>query len=121
MRTWICPECGCAEEVSYDRLAEHGKPACGQCKRDMELQPEAEATADDRAAAVKRLANKAESAGLQAEDLDETVHDLVSSIASDINNEGMDGQIKYLVKEMGAQHAEREIDKLIEEHQAKEE
>ena len=120
MRTWICPECGRAEEVSYDRLAEHGKPACGQCKRDMELQPESEATADDRAV-VERLVNKAESAGLQAEDLDETVHDLVSSIASDINNEGVDGQIKYLVNEMGAQHAEREIDQLIEGRQAKDE
>ena len=119
MRTWICPECGRSEEVSYDQLAEHGRPACGQCKRDMELQPET--TADDLAAVVERLVNKAESAGLQAEDLDDTVHDLVSSIASDINNEGMDGQIKYLVKEMGAQHTEQEIDKLIEERQAKEE
>jgi len=114
MRTWICPECGRAEEVSYDRLAEHGKPACGQCKHDMELQPEAEATADDRAV-VERLVNKADSAGLQPEDLDEMVHDLVSGIAADINNEGVDGQIKYLVKEMGAQDTEREIDKLIEE------
>ena len=117
MRTWICLECGRSEEVSYDQLAEHGKPACGQCKREMELRPEA----DDHAAVVERLVDKAESAGLQAEDLDETVHELVSSIASDINNEGVDGQIEYLVKEMGAEHAEREIDKLIEERQAKEE
>ena len=102
MRTWICPECGRAEEVSYDRLAEHGKPACGQCKRDMELQPEAEATADDRAAVVKRLVNKAESAGLQPEDLDETVHDLVSGVASDINNGGLEDQVKYLVEGLGA-------------------
>ena len=64
---------------------------------------------------LKRLVNKADSAGLQPEDLDEMVHDLVSGIAADINNEGVDGQIKYLVKEMGAQDTERQIDKLIEE------
>ena len=112
MRTWICPECGRAEEVSYDRLAEHGKPACEKCERDMELQPETEATAD--AAVVERLVNKAEAAGLEAEDLDETVHNLVSGIASDINNEGMDGQIQYLVKAMGVQRAEQEINRRIE-------
>src|SRR5271157_3958780 len=114
MRTWICLECGRAEEVSYDRLAEHGKPACGQCKRDMELRPETEATADDRSAVVERLVNKADSAGLQAEDLDEMVHDLVSGVASDINNGGLEEQVKYLVEGLGAQDTERQIDELIE-------
>ncbi|MGO9110428.1 MAG: hypothetical protein ACLP9L_14490 [Thermoguttaceae bacterium] len=117
MRIWICLECGRAEEVSYDRLAEHGKPACGQCERDMELRPEAEATADDRATVVERLVNKAESAGLKAEDLDETVHDLMSSIASDINNGGLEDQVTYLVEGLGEQDTERQIDELIEERQ----
>ncbi len=117
MRTWICPDCKRAEEVSYDRLAEQGKPTCGQCGRGMELQPEA----DDLDAVVERLSDKADSAGLQPEDLDDMVHEMASSIASDINNEGVDGQIKYLVKEMGAQHAEKQLDELIEERQRKEE
>jgi len=117
MRTWTCPGCGREEEVSYDRLAEHGKPACGQCKRDMELQPEA----DNFDAVVERLSEKTESAGLQPEDLDEMVHDLASGIAADINNSGVDGQLRYLVKEMGAQHTERQLDELIEERQRKEE
>ena len=121
MRTWNCLECGRAENVSYDRLAEHGKPACGQCKRDMELQPEADATTDDRAAVVERLVNKAESAGLKSEDLDEMVHDLVSGVASDINNGGLEDQVKYLVAGLGTQDTERQIDELIEERQRKEE
>ena len=117
MRTWICPGCGRTEEVSYDRLVERGKPACEQCERDMDLQPEA----DDFDAVVERLTNKADSAGLQPEDLDEMVHEMASSIASDVNNEGVDGQIRYLVKEMGAQHAEKQLDELIEERQRKKE
>ena len=66
-------------------------------------------------AAVGRLTDKAEAAGLQPEDLDELVHELASSIASDINNSGLDGQVAYLVKEMGAQQVEKQIDGLIEE------
>ena len=78
-------------------------------------------TDDDLDAVVERLSDKAESAGLQPEDLDEMVHEMASSIAADVNNEGVDGQIRYLVKEMGAQHAEKQLDELIEERQRKEE
>ena len=70
---------------------------------------------------MERLADKADKAGLQPEDLDEMVHELASSIASDTNNGGVDEQVKLLVKEMGAQQTERQIDELIEERQAKEE
>ena len=117
MRTWKCLGCGHTEEVSYDGLAEHGKPACGQCQRDMELQPE---TAD-LDAVVERLSDKADSAGLQPEDLDEMVHNLASGIAADINNSGVDGQLRYLAKEMGAQHTERQLDELIESRTKEEE
>jgi len=117
MRTWKCVGYGHTEEVSYDRLAEHGKPKCGVCGCRMELQPEA----DDLDAVVERLSDKADSAGLQPEDLDDMVHDLASSIASDTNNGGVDEQVKYLVKEMGAQGTERQIDELIEERQVQEE
>ena len=78
-------------------------------------------TDEEIAAVVERLANKVDKAGLQPEDLDEMVHELASSIASDTNNGGVEEQVKYLVKEMGAQHTERQIDELIEERQAKEE
>jgi hypothetical protein len=67
------------------------------------------------AAVVERLAGKAESAGLEPEDLDELVHELASSVAADINNGGLDEQIKYLVEGLGAEHAERQLDGLIEE------
>ena len=64
---------------------------------------------------MTKLTAKARSAGLQPEDLDETVHDLTSSTASDINNGGLDAQVRYLVKEMGPEEAERQVGKLIAE------
>jgi hypothetical protein len=115
MRTWKCPECGHHEEISYDWLAEHGGPVCGQCDCDVELQPEA--GADDRAAVVERLAEKADASGLNAEDLDDVVHDLAASVAADVNNGGLDEQLGYLVAGLGAQHAERQLDELISQQQ----
>jgi hypothetical protein len=75
------------------------------------LQKEAEADA----AVVERLTGKAESAGLEPEDLDESVHDVASSVAADINNGGLEDQVRYLVEGLGAQYAERQLDGLIEE------
>lgn len=112
MRTWKCPDCGKTTEISYDRLAEHGGPVCDKCDCDMELQPEI--AADDRTAAVERLVNKADTAGLTAEDFDEICHEFAASIASDVNNGGLEDQIAYLVDGFGAQHTERQIDELIE-------
>jgi hypothetical protein len=116
-RTWKCPQCGFPVEISYDWLAEHGGPVCEKCDCDMELQHEAGAIADERAAAVERLLNKADAAGLAAEDFDEIVHELAASVASDVNNGGLEDQIAYLVQGLGADHAEKQLDKLIEERQ----
>ena len=109
MRTWKVPDCGKTMEISYEWLAEHGGPVCGDCDCDMELQPESEATA-----VVERLVDKAEAAGLNPEDLDELVHDLTASVAADVNNGGLEDQIRYLVDGIGAQHTERQLDELIE-------
>jgi len=109
MRTWKCPTCGHCEEISYDWLAEHGGPVCKHCDCDMALQPEPEAPV-----VVQRLVDKAEAAGLQAEDLDEAVHELADSFAADANNGGLEEQIRYLVGGLGAQHTERLLDELIE-------
>ena len=107
-RTWKCPECGHIEKIDYDWLAKNGGPICPACDCDCDMKlipfPQAE---------VDRLCNRAESAGLEAEDLDNLVHDLASSIASDINNSGMDEQIAYLVGEMGDKAVEKQIDDLI--------
>ena len=118
IRTWKCPDCWETREISYDWLAEHGGPICEHCDCDMDIQPEA--VADDRTAVVERLANKADSAGLQPEDLDESVHDLAASIAADVNNGGLEDQLRYLVEGIGAQHTERQLDELIEGRQQKE-
>ena len=40
MRKWKCPDCGREIEISYDEFADIGIPICGNCERDMELQPE---------------------------------------------------------------------------------
>jgi hypothetical protein len=108
-RTWKCPDCGKTAEISYDWLVEHGGPVCEKCDCDMEVQPESEATA-----VVERLTDKAETAGLEAEDFDEMVHEFAASIAADINNGGLEEQIRYLVAGLGAQRTERQIDELIE-------
>jgi hypothetical protein len=113
MRSWKCPDCGHTEEISYDWLAEQGGPVCQKCDCDMELEPESEGNKAD----VERLVDKVSAAGLNPEDLDELVHELVSSVAADVNNGGLDEQVAYLVKEMGVQHTERELDRLIEEEE----
>jgi hypothetical protein len=71
-------------------------------------------TDDEIAVIVERLVEKADSAGLKPEDLDELVHELASSIAADINNGGLEDQVRYLVEGLGAEHAERQIAELIE-------
>jgi hypothetical protein len=112
-RTWKCPDCGLSTEISYNWLAEHGGPVCDKCDCDMELQ--SEATADDRATIVERLTEKVNAAGLEPEDVDDLVHEFASSVAADVNNGGLEDQITYLVDGLGAQHAERQLDELIEE------
>ena len=109
-RTWKCPECGHHEKIDYDWLAEHGEPVCNKCDCNMKLEPEVDVQLLDR------LVNRVESAGLEPEDLDETVHELASSIAADINNSGPEDQLRYLLSEMGVKATERELAKLIEEH-----
>ncbi len=118
-RTWKCPQCGHTEEISYDWLAEHRGPVCEKCDYDMELQPAP--IADDRVAAVERLVNKAYAAGMAAEDLDETIHELAASVAADVNNGGLEEQIAYLVDGLGAQHTERQLNELIQRRQRQQE
>ena len=70
---------------------------------------------DGRDQALHALLAKADAAGLAAEDLDETIHELAASIAADVNNAGMDGQIAYLIGQMGVQGATKQIERLVEE------
>jgi hypothetical protein len=66
---------------------------------------------------IERLTDKADAAGLAAEDLDDLVHELASSVASDVNNGGLEEQLMYLVDGIGAQQTERQLDELIENQQ----
>jgi len=70
---------------------------------------------DGREQAIGDLLAKAEAASLKAEDLDEIVHELTASIAADINNSGMDGQLAYLIDEMGGDAVGKELDRLATE------
>jgi hypothetical protein len=74
-----------------------------------------QAAADDRAAVAERLAERAVAAGLQPEDLDELVHELASGVAADVTNGGLEEQARYLVERLGPEHAERQLDELVEE------
>jgi hypothetical protein len=80
----------------------------------MTLQPEADVTAEDRTVVVERLAEKADANGLKAEDLDDLVHELAASSAADVNNAGLEEQLRYLVDGLGAQQTQRQLDELIE-------
>ena len=71
----------------------------------------AEKTAE---AEIERLVDKADTAGMQPEDIDEVVHEFAASVAADVNNGGLSDQIRYLVEGIGAQHTERQIDELTE-------
>ena len=59
--------------------------------------------------------------GWLAEDLDDLVHELAASVAADVNNGGLEDQIRYLVDGIGAQHTERQLDELIEGRQQEQE
>jgi hypothetical protein len=78
-------------------------------------QEPANAFSADRDQLLEQLVAKAEAAGLKAEDFDETVHELASGIAADINNGGLEDQLRYLTDEWGGEAAAREIDRLAEE------
>ncbi len=67
---------------------------------------------ESRAEQLLRLVAKAKAAGMDAEDLDEAVHDMATSIASNINNEGLDGQLAYLLENMGYEGTSVRLDEL---------
>ena len=58
--------------------------------------------------------DRAEASNLKAEDLDELVHEFAASVAANVNNGGMEDQLRYLVDGLGAQHTERQIEALNE-------
>lgn len=48
-------------------------------------------------------------ADLQEEGLDQLVHDLKSSEATAVNNDGFQSQVKYLIEALGVEKAEQEM------------
>jgi hypothetical protein len=69
------------------------------------------------AAEIEAMERKAEELGLEAEDLDEVIHDIAIEIASSINNQGLHGQIAYWAKEGGASvdEIEQELSSIAKE------
>jgi hypothetical protein len=69
----------------------------------------------EEGACLPALLKLAEQKGLKSEDLDEEVHELASSLASDVNNGGLESQLIYLSEHLGT----AEVRKLLEaEHSA---
>jgi hypothetical protein len=68
-----------------------------------------------------RLLEKAEEMGLQAEQLDDLVHDAASQEASGVNNGGLSDQVEYLVRHWGLQEAEQALAQLSKTSGQKEE
>ena len=90
------------------------------CDCDMELQPEV-ADASIVPLLLKRLTDKADAAGLQPEDLDELIHDLLPASPPMSIMVGAQSQIAYLVEGLGAEQTERQIDELIAQRQRQQE
>ncbi len=65
-----------------------------------------------------RLMLKAKKLGISPEQLDEAVHEAVSSAASAINSGGLDDQIAYLVEQLGPEETEKMIDELPDGEEA---
>lgn len=63
---------------------------------------------------LAELLSKAKAAGMEAEDLDEAVHDVAAGIAANINNSGLDGQLGYLLDNMGYEGTSTRLDELVE-------
>ncbi|HET6286486.1 MAG TPA: hypothetical protein VFG15_07015 [Amycolatopsis sp.] len=67
-------------------------------------------TSDDPAdAAQARLSTLAEQLGVDSEDLDEVVHEIISKVASDANNGGLDSQIEALLQHLSPDEVEQEV------------
>jgi hypothetical protein len=97
------------EAKCWTRLRTAMNKAAVACKQADE-QPETAASEEQ----IERLVDKVDAAGLEPEELDEIVHEFAASIAADVNNGGLEDQIRYLVDGMGVQHTEQQLDELIE-------
>ena len=51
------------------------------------------------------LVAEATTQGVFSEDLDEAVHDVVSGLATNVNNAGLEAQIEFLMQRLGAEEA----------------
>jgi hypothetical protein len=69
----------------------------------------AEEEIDQVIAKLVTLAGKGESP------LDDVVHDIKSEEASSINNGGPDGQVRYLVEQLGEEEALKQVRALMED------
>ena len=63
---------------------------------------------------IARLVRKAEDLNVQPEDLDDVVHDTADSLAASIDNSGIDGQIAWLVDQLGIGDVESYITNIAE-------
>jgi hypothetical protein len=65
------------------------------------------------ATGVDALVEHAVALGLTDSDLDDLVHDVASHTASAVNNEGIAGQVEYLVQQLGYPAALFEVDAVV--------
>lgn len=73
--------------------------------------PPAAEPVDRRAPSVSELVALAARGRLSSEDLDEDVHDAASEDAANVNSEGLDGQIAYLVQRLGARETQARVER----------
>jgi len=63
---------------------------------------------------ITELIYKCKRLDIDAECLDEAVHDVASEMASNVNNGGVMDQVSFLAQQIGLDGAERLIDQLVQ-------
>jgi hypothetical protein len=66
--------------------------------------------------AVAELVALAHELEVKELELDERVHDVASRAGSDVNNEGLEGQIAFLIQRLGAEETRRIVEQATQQH-----
>jgi len=110
-----CP-CGqifvltCANNQSSAILSYYGDCAC-QRSYDLSLNSE-NAIKETSQKTVVKLQNYIPT-NIEETELDDLVHDVAGQLASQVNNKGLDTQIKFLIQELGKEKAFQQIETLF--------
>jgi hypothetical protein len=98
--------------TALDYYLDHGLDAGDPERSAYQQLRDARERSEEADSAVRRLLGEVERAGLSELDLDEVVHDC-DERASNINNQGLEAQIAFMVEMLGVEDAQRTLRAVI--------